>query len=253
MYSFLNTWLSDQKGGTVFSCFGIWHLLYIAVILGMISALTLLLIRRSKETQKRAIHISINLALGLYLADFFLMPFAYGEIDIEKLPFHACTAMCVMCFLSRHTSFLGKYKSQLALLGLISNLVYVIYPGGVGQYQIHPLSYRAIQTLLFHGVMSAYGIFTLTFENHGFSWKTCYRELITVSLMSLWALLGNTLYNGTSGDYSHFFNWFFVVRDPFYLIPQEIAPFVMPFLTPIAFFAVEMGVYAICIGGEKRT
>ncbi len=29
------------------------------------------------------------------------------------------------------------------------------------------------------------------------------------------ALVGNTLYNGTLGDYSHFFNRFFVVGDPF--------------------------------------
>lgn len=54
--------------------------------------------------------------------------------------------------------------------------------------------------------------------------------------MTVWALLGNYIYNGSAGEYSHFFNWFFVVRDPFGALPEKIAPFVNIAL----FFAVEV-------------
>jgi hypothetical protein len=53
--------------------------------------------------------------------------------------------------------------------------------------------------------------------------------------MTLWAMAGNFVYNG-----SRFYNWFFVVRDPFYIFPETVAPFVMPFVNVALFFAVEL-------------
>ena len=246
MHELLSSLLSDKKGGEVFTCFGIWHLIYLAVIFGAIIVSVFLIKKKSTEAKRRAINTAIGIAFGLYIADFFLMPFAYGEIDIEKLPFHACTAMCVMCFLSRHNRFLSRFKTQFTLLGLISNLVYVIYPAGVGWYAVHPLSYRVWQTLLFHGAMTAYGIFSLAFGDFELKPKDHGKNLLTVAAMTLWALIGNTLYNG-----ERFYNWFFVVRDTFYAIPDNIAPFIMPFLTTAVFFAAEMIVYAICFGMKR--
>lgn len=244
----LNQLLSDHKGSAVFSCFGIWHILYLLVIFGVIALVICLLKDKSIQKRQRAVDIAVNCAFGLYVADFFLMPFAYGQIDMEKLPFHMCTAMCVMCFLSRRVPFLKKFKAQFTLLGLISNLVYVIYPAGVGWYQVHPASYRVIQTLLFHGFMTAYGVFSLAFGDITLEWKRLPRDLWVLICMTLWALLGNTLYNGTSGDYSHFFNWSFVVRDPFYMLSEDIAPYVMPFVIILVFFAAEVLVYWIYSG-----
>ena len=66
--------------------------------------------------------------------------------------------------------------------------------------------------------------------NDKFDIKKCYRDLGVIVFMTVWALVGNYAYNGSSEGYSHFFNWFFVVRDPFYAISEAIAPFVMPFL-----------------------
>ncbi len=251
LYPFLSGLLSDKKGGAVFTCFGIWHLIYLAVIFGGIALTLFLLNDKSKDVKRRAADIAIKFAFGLYIADFFLMPFAYGEIDLEKLPFHACTAMCIMCFLSRRNSFLGKYKAQFALLGLVSNLIYVIYPAGVGWYAVHPISYRVIQTLLFHGTMSAYGIFSLAFDGAEPKWENWYKELFTVSAMTLWAFIGNTLYNGTYGEEMRFFNWFFVVRDPFYLLSENIAPYVMPFVMTAVMFAAEMIVYEVCFAMKR--
>ncbi len=240
MFTFLHDLLSDKKGGKIFTLFSGWHFFYMALAAAAIIAVQLILKKKEKENGQRLIRFFNDLAFGMYLADFFLMPLAYGEIDIEKLPFHACTAMCVMCFLSQRVDFLKKYRMSFVKLGLISNLVYLIYPAGVMWHAVSPLSYRVIQTLLFHCAMTVYGILTLLNASDGTAFKKPGTDLAVTVCMTAWALLGNYMYNGTSGDYSHFFNWFFVVRDPFNALPEAAAPFIMPFLNIALFFAVEM-------------
>lgn len=248
MHQILQDLLSDRKGGPVFTCFGLYHLIYLAVILGAILTIIFLLKNRSAAAKHRAATAALCTAAGLYAADFFLMPFAYGGIDVEKLPFHACTATCVLCVLARHNRFLGRFKDQFLLLGLLTNLIYVIYPAGVGWYQIHPLSYRVWQTLLYHGAMTAFGLFSLCFGEVKLEWRKCPRDLAFLCVMTVWALLGNTLYNGLNG---RFFNWFFVVRDPFYILPEGISPFVMPFVMVAVMFFGEMLIYLGYLGCKR--
>ena len=131
MYDFLCGLLSDKKGGIVFNCFGIWHLIFVGFFVIPAVLITLFLKGKSLDKKKKVTDLFINISFGLYVADFFLMPLAYGEIDVEKLPFHACTAMCVLCFVCRYNKFLGRYKNCFAALGFVSNLVYLIYPAGV--------------------------------------------------------------------------------------------------------------------------
>lgn len=247
MYPYIHALLGDRTGGTTFRCFGIWHILYLLFFL-----IGIFLVCKFYKDKAKAASVCLNLAFGLYILDFFLMPFAYGEIDIEKLPFHACTAMCVMSFLSARVDKLQKYQDQFALLGLISNCIYLVYPAGVGWYQIHPFCYRVIQTLVFHGLMTSFGIFYFLSQKNAFAFASRKKELMVLCGQTAWALLGNTLYNGQAGEYDHFFNWFFVVRDPFYLLPEDIAPWVMPFVVVVAFFGVEMMIYCIVNLWRKR-
>ena len=240
MYSILHQLLADKKGGIVFTCFGPWHLLYMAVIFLSIAALLLWLRGKSVAVRQRAVDAALNCSFGLYMADFFLMPFAYGAIDLEKLPFHVCTAMCVLCFIARRDPHLEKWRLPLAVLALASNLIYTVYPAGVGWHQVHPLSYRVIQTLLFHGSMTAYGVLYLVCCGLRPSWKKWCQTLPAIVAMTLWAMLGNWLYNGAADGYDHFFNWFFVVQDPFYLLPANVAPYVMPFVM-VAVMAAAAG------------
>lgn len=252
MYSFLSDLLSDKKGGIVFSCFGASHFCYLLTAIAVAVLAVLYLKNKSSEIQQKTISRFIHLAFAVYIADFFLMPFAYGKIDVEKLPFHICTAMCVMCFWSRHNAFLGKFKSQFALLGFVSNLIYLFYPAGVMWYQVHPLSYRVVQTLLFHALMAIYGLLVLIFEDGPQSWKQCYKDFALIVFMTVWAILGNAFYSGTAWGITNNFNWFFVIRDPFYILPENIAPYVMPFLNIAAFFAVTMLVYALYFTIKKN-
>lgn len=236
MSDILTSLLSDKKGGLTFQCFDLWHICFILffVALGVLSCLYLKKLDDGQRT--KVIGAFINVAFCLYMLDLFLMPFAYGEIDIEKLPFHVCTAMCVMCFISRHNAFLGKFRVQVAMLGFLSNLIYLVYPAGVMWHQVHPISYRVIQTLSFHGIMMVYGLLVLVYERQKCDWK---KDLSVIVSMTAWALLGNTLYNSDA----RIFNWFFVVQDPFYMLPENIAPIAMPFLNTAVFFGVEMLIY----------
>lgn len=249
MYTSISKMLGDIKTGPLFVCFGIWHFCYIAlfVAIGVLAALYLK--KQGEQKRKTVIETFVAIAFGLYIADFFLMPFAYGEINIEKLPFHVCTTMCVMCFLSRRVEFLKKFKLQFATLGFISNLVYLIYPAGVMWKGVHPLSYRVIQTLGFHGVMAVYGLLVLIYERESFSWKKIYRDILTVVGMAAWALLGNTLYNNDA----NFYNWFFVVRDPFNMFEESTSPYIMPFLNIFLFSLAELLVHFVFwkFRGEK--
>ena len=241
MYPMLHKLLADRTGGRIFRCFGPWHLAWIGLTAAVAAVLMLLLRKQDGETRRKLLRRLIVLAFGLYMADFFLMPLAYGQIDVEKLPFHVCTAMCLMCFFSRYSPRLAKYRQSFVLLGFLSNLVYLVYPAGVMWHRVSPFSYRVIQTLLFHALMTVYG-FVVLWENPP---RPGRRELVVLTAMTAWAWLGNWVYNGTSEGYDHFFNWFFVVRDPFYILPEQIAPLVMPFLNIAIFFIAEHLICAI--------
>jgi len=237
MYGILSELLADRTGGVTFSCFGVWHLCYLLLAIAILSFAVARACKATPEQRRRIAQRFLHTAFILYIADFFLMPFAYGEIDVEKLPFHLCTAMCVLSFMSHRNTFLGKYRSQFALYGLLSNLIYLIYPAGLMWYAVHPLSYRVLQTLLFHGSMAGYGLLVLLFDQTTAEQTSWRRDLLVIVCMTLWALLGNFLYTGEAWGHTQFINWFFVLRDPFYLLPQELGVFVMPPLNVLLFFS----------------
>ena len=178
------------------------------------------------------------------------MPLAYGEIDIEKLPFHACTCMCVMSFLSRHIKKLDRFKYAFAMLGLISNMIYFFYPAGVMWHAVHPLCYRVIQTLSYHMVMMIYGLLVLIFERSCMNYKEMKYDLVVIVGMTVWALIGNWCYNGML-EGGKLYNWFFVVEDPFGIINHDIAIFIMPIITPCAFLFVTFLIYLININIKR--
>ena len=64
-------------------------------------------------------------------------------------------------------------------------------------------------------------------------------------IITIWALIGNTLYNGNIEGYKHTFNWLFVIQDPFYVLPSSIAPYIMPFIVVLAFYLVDLIVYLV--------
>ncbi len=248
MYSILRRILSDKPDGALFHCFDQWHIGYIALFMAIVFFVVYALKTKGEAKRHKTANLFINIAFAVYIADFFLMPLAYGEIDIEKLPFHICTAMCVMCFLSRRVERLKAYTVTFAALAFLSNLGYLIYPAGLMWHKTHPLSYRVVQTLCFHGFMSVYGLLVLMYEAKPNCFQTWKQDLAAIISMVLWALLGNSCYNG-----ERFYNWFFVVRDPFYILPEAAAKFIMPLFNTALFFTAQMLIYLIVYLTKRKT
>lgn len=245
MYDFLNFLLSDKKDGIKFTCFGVWHWCYILAAVALSVFMLVRLKNKSEIQRNKATTFFIDLVFGLYISDYFLRPLAFGEIDIENLPFHLCTATCVLCFISRHNQKLYNFRGHFALLGFISNVVYLFYPAGVMWYGVHPFCYRALSTLVFHSLMAVYGLLVLAYEKTEFNRKAIKRDFCVILFITLWAMLGSYCFNGINGNYNYRYNWFFVVRDPFYILPLRISRFVMPILNVVLFFSVQVLVRCI--------
>ena len=99
--------------------------------------------------------------------------------------------------------------------------------------------------MIFHGIMTIYGMLVLIYDEQKLEFKRCYQDVIILTSITFWAIIGNIFYNGEAGNYKNFFNWFFVVRDPFYLLPESISPYIMPFINIALFFAAEMLLYSV--------
>lgn len=236
---------ADKTGGDVFVCYGPWHIFYICLMFALIVGGILIFNKKSQDVKEKFLKTLVGIGFGLYMADFFLMPFAYMEIDVDKLPFHACTSMCVLSFASNHSNRLKKYRVHFAMIAFISNIIYIAYPSGVMAYEISPLSYRAVQTLLFHCVMTSYGILVLVLDKDGPQIKYWYRDLIILTSLTLWAMVGNALYSGTLEEYSRDFNWFFIKQDPLYIFSENIARYICPWLNVVVFFITQILIYLV--------
>ena len=252
MYEFMNKLLSDKNDGVfVFKAFSFCHLLYLAIIIVGIALTVYLYKNKTQEQKMKLIDSTVILALCLYIADFFLMPFSYGYIDIDKLPFHLCTSMSIMCIFARHTKMFAKYKTSFSIMGLIGALTYLSYPAGVSEADGY--SYRIVQTVLYHGLMLAQGVFAIAFKDLELGKKTLKYDCIAVLCLVVWAFLGNSLYSGVLTEvcecvegcthvinvYEHDFNWFFVKHDALYVISDEIDVYFAPFVMLGIIFALS--------------
>ena len=116
--------------------------------------------------------------------------------------------------------------------------------GQVADGSIFPFTYRVIQTMLYHGLLVAHGVFALAFGEVKLEWKKIYKELVVICLLAFIAVFANTIYSGELGE----FNWFFVSADPFGLFPENIAPYVMPFVMIVVIFVMDLLIYSIYFG-----
>ena len=248
MYDIIHFILKDRNTGLFsFKPFSLCHILYLLIIITLIVLVLLLCKKKNQEFKIKIVDISVDIALGLYILDFFLMPLAYGEISIIKLPFHLCTLMSIMIFLARHTKFWSKYKESFTLLGMIGSLMYLCYPAGVqnpaGEF-FDGYTYRIIQTILYHGIMLAQGVFAIVYGDIKLNWNEFKNDIIIILFMIIWATIGNSLFTGTEQVpcgcfegctemitiYSIEPNWFFVQHDALYIIPDDIDGYIAPFM-----------------------
>ena len=248
MFDFFRFLFEDRCSDTFsFKPFSFCHILYFLIIAIAIVLVLFWCKNKPKEFKNKVVNYSLNAAFILYIADFFIMPLAYGEIVIDKLPFHLCTSMSILCFLSRNTKKLAKFKNSFTLLGMIGALMYLVYPAGVtngpGQY-FDGYTYRIIQTVLYHGLMVAQGVFAIALGDVVLKWDSFKYDVIIILFVAVWAMFGNFAYNGVVSEqcdcvegcqemidvYSEEHNWFFVLHDPLYIFPDETDGYYSPLI-----------------------
>lgn len=221
------------EGGPEITLFSGWHFMYIILTIGLPVALAFILKNKSDKAKNLTLSILAIATVSVYIADFFIMPFARtsGEIDLDKLPFHICTFIGVMIpfaqFRAQNTNRGGQaFREVVTCLAIVSSLMYITYPGSA-LGEIGTFSYKVVQTFVFHGLVFSWGFLSLTTKSVTLKFKNIWKQAIGILVVMAWATLGNFSY----ADY----NWFF--------LKESIFPFIPDALMPLAVFA---SVFAMC-------
>lgn len=242
MHNFLLWLLAKREGPCEIAFLSFFHILYLAIILSL-TALLVVYLKKHPEKRNTALrHLSLTLIV-LYVSDFFLQPFVSSDftMNIDKLPFHICTLMCPVSAFAQFNPKFAKFKEPIALLAMAGSLMYLVYPGNaIGE--ISPFCYKILQTFIYHGVLFAWGVNTFLSEEFIPNIRNCYKALIGICMIAVWATIGNLSYNTSylGNDDSHHYDWFFLTSSSF--------PFVPPYLMPLAVIAAVFGT-VMCLYG----
>lgn len=237
---------SHFETGISITAFSPSHFVYLLLIFGGVIAAYFALRSRPMPKKERAMRFLAYALIISYLSDFFVHDFVYGEMNMDKLPFHICTVLCPLVAIAQFNRNGKKIQEPIAILAIIAPMMYLCYPASIGDGE--PWCYQAVQTMFYHGVLMAWGILTVSLgivsPKINNSWK-CGAFLVGITL---WAKLGNVLLEH---------NWFFLEEDAFYigLVEQGIIPkWVLMIVNPIVFFLVVLAIYGICylVSSKKK-
>lgn len=219
MKEFLMKFFGDGDGTTTIELYDIWHFVYIALIIATVVLVPLILRKKKEGTTDNVQRILATAIISLYVLDFFIMPFSLGYINIDKLPFHICTAMGVLIpFVQFNEKFRKSWVIEvLSCIGVVSSLVYIVYPGSaLGEA---PWAYTVTQTMLFHSMILLWSINNIVSGTAVLEFKNIWKTFCGVVAFILWAGFGILCYN----DY----NWCFIKDQFVSFIPKEAMPFVV--------------------------
>lgn len=236
------------------NAFTIYHLIYAVLIVGAIIGAAIGLHYASDKIKKRVLDILPIVVIGLYILDLFIRPIAQleGDFDqsihsyLDKLPFHICTSMGVVCVFAQHSKWLQKFKGPFVILAIVGPLMYLTYPSGVFQGN-HPFCYNTIQTMVFHGVLMAWGVLNITTGMTKVSIKNWYKTLAIQGALFSWALLGNIVFSDMTNAQTWWetgYDWFFMKSGAFYIACGELwYSIIAPIGVFVAIYLVALGVY----------
>lgn len=237
--------MSHFDSGIKVTAFSIPHFVYMFLIFGGIFLAWKLLHKKSPEKKEQALRfLAYALALS-YFSDFFVHDFVYGEMNMDKLPFHVCTVLCPLMLVAQFNHKGHKIIEPVTVLAVLGPMMYLCYPASIGDGE--PWCYQAVQTMFFHGVLMAWGILNLALGKVELSWKRFWKVAVLLVSITLWAKLGNILLEH---------NWFFLNEDAFYigLVEMGIIPrWSLMIINPIVFSMAAGAVYAVTCPLQKRS
>ena len=228
--NFVHWIFSENNTELAIGLFDVWHFLYLFVIFGMTLALALLIRKRSATARERVLRIMAYLTVGLYVADFLIMPLSdsYSGISVYKLPFNICTIMAVLVPFVQFNKRFKPIKSAVVTLSIASSLMWMCYPGSALGGQ-PPFSYVIFQTFMYHGFLFCWAVLNLAYGEVKLTFRTIWKELCGILLILVWATFGNAIYDGAQ-------NWFFIETSIFPFLKDEHMP-----------LAVVASVFGVCV------
>ena len=232
--------MSHFDTGIQITPFSVAHIVYMVLIFGGIVACYFLFRNTDTCKKEKALRfLAYALALS-YFSDFFVHDFVYGEMNMDKLPFHVCTVLCPLVLVAQFNKNGHKIAEPVATLATLAPMMYLCYPASVGTGE--PWCYQAVQTMFFHGVLMAWGILNIALGAVKPDIRHIWKSAVLLTGITLWAKLGNVLLEH---------NWFFLEEDAFYigLVEQGIIPkWVLMVVNPVVFFLAVLALYGVCYG-----
>ena len=208
------------------------------IILGGSVLLAIHFKNKASEEKTKILRLFAYLTIGIYIADFFLMPLSdsYNGISQDKLPFHVCTLTGVFVPFAQFNKKFTPVKHVIVTLAVASSLMWMCYPGSALGGQ-PPFSYIIFQTFMFHGFLFCWGFLNLALGAVTLDFRKIWKEFIAVLLILVWAAFGNAVYENQ--------NWFFIKSSIFPFLPDKIMPPVVVFCVFGTCFVVYCAYYGI--------
>lgn len=216
------------------------HIVYLILIGGGIT-LAYLGLRHADEARKEKVLRLLAYALVFsYVSDFFFHEFVYGGLNTDKLPFHICTALCILVAVAQFRHNGDKIREPIAILATLAPLAYLMLPISVGSGE--PWCYQAVQTMFFHSVLLAWGLLSVLLGRVKPQIQHAWKSGVVLMGITLWAKFGNLLMEH---------NWFFLEEDAFYigLVEQGVIPrWSLMIINPAVLFLAVLAYYGVCYG-----
>lgn len=237
--------MSHFNTGISITAFSIPHIVYLFLIFGSIIAGGICLRKQSAEKKTKALRFLMYMVAILYFSDFFFHDFVYDGMNKDKLPFHICTVLCPLGLYAQFNRNGQKIKEPVVALAVLAPMMYLCYPASVGDGE--PWCYQAVQTMLYHGILMAWGILNIALGEVKPQMKNIWKSAVLLVCITLWAKFGNLIMD---------MNWFFLEEDAFYigLVENGIIPkWSLMIANPIVFFLAVLGLYGVCIAIRSKS
>ena len=218
MRDFVHWLFSENTSDLQIGLFDIWHILYLLVIIGGSILLAVLFRNKTALAKEKLIRLFAYLTVGLYLADFLIMPLSdsYSGISVYKLPYNVCTIMAVLVPFVQFNARFRLIKMPVVTISIAASLMWMCYPGSALGGQ-PPLCYLIFQTFMYHGFLFCWGFLSIALGAVKPDIKKVWKEFCGVLCILVWAAFGNAVYDGEQ-------NWFFIEKSIFPFLSDEIMP-----------------------------
>ena len=238
--------------------FGVFHLVSVAVILGL-CVLLVVLWRRLPRGEKHLRRVLFWFGMGLLLLEigkqvcYSYHPTAGWDYNWDRFPFQFCStpiyaALVAMCLPAGRVR--GALLNFLATYSPVAGCAVLFYPAS---NVFHEILFLNIHTMLWHGAMLIFGLYLWLTEVVKPSVGTALTAAAVYLPMPCIALLLNELEMawGFAGDYT--FNMFYIARDGNCMIPvlswfQDHTPYPVFFTAYVLTLGIGGGLVTVAMG-----